>query len=328
MTSPWVMAAKFQVIFRFGHLSCIQATRRGWKASLAFNFRICFSPGLVRKWESLTPDNIPRFGLNGTLLPDGNPDGFISASTIDFGTVTVRVVGFMPEEPIQEARQLLLDCLKKNSNLEFTADDANTIASSLEPVMLEQADGDLTRAAKKMFGSSKSETLLHFFQFCVYLSSNNMMPDEQTHKLLRWLSSNRSRYMLKDMLQSSSTTVEVFASNLLLAAVKQNDVDTIRILLGAGVDADAPSRLYIRRTPFQVAVGSGNNRLVQMLLDNGANPNGLENGYSPLHDAFFCLKRSISCRCFSMQVRIQTHRQLPEDALRYSLPYGAIDPML
>ncbi|KAM5489480.1 hypothetical protein MaudMau93_003298 [Microsporum audouinii] len=201
------------------------------------------------------------------------------------------IVGSVPEELLQEARKMLSECLQERGHtLDFPAgEEIGDITRSLEPVMIEQRDGDLARSTKKLFGHSKSNALLQFFQFCVYISSNNLLTDYRTEKLLRWLTKNGFRYLLKDVLRSKSTTAQVFASNLLRIAVRQGDIETSKILIDAGTETDVPSGMTIRSTALQEALDVEGPKcipLVRMLLDAGANPNTGGEGRTPLCSVF------------------------------------------
>lgn len=218
-----------------------------------------------------------------------NSDNRPVPEAVDCNTNKNTVVDSVPEESLREARVLLSDCLqgRGHTNIFPVGGNDGDIASSLEPLMIEQADGDLRRGAKKLFGSSRADALFPFLQYCVYLSSNNLMSERETQRLLCWLTANGFRPMLKDMLRANSTTIEVFASNLLRIAVKQEDIETTRNLIEAGVETDAPSGLTIKRTALQEAIWLGNTRLTRMLLDAGANPNAVGDEKPPLCSAFY-----------------------------------------
>ena len=71
----------------------------------------------------------------------------------------------------------------------------------------------------------------------------------------------------------------------LLFAAQQGDVESGRILLGAGADVNE-SRKKDRMTVLMVAAASGNEKFSVLLLDKGANPNLIdESGYTALHYA-------------------------------------------
>ncbi|KAM5507225.1 hypothetical protein McanMca71_001376 [Microsporum canis] len=216
---------------------------------------------------------------------------YSTAQDIPHNSQDNAIVGSVPKELLHEARKMLSECLQERGHtLDFPAgDDIGDITRSLEPVMIEQRDGDLARGTKKLFGHSKSNALLQFFQFCVYLSSNNLLTDYRTEKLLRWLTKNGFRYLLKDVLRSKSTTAQVFASNLLRIAMRQGDIETSKILIDAGTETDVPSGMTIRSTALQEALdveGPNCIPLVRMLLDAGANPNTGGEGRTPLCSVF------------------------------------------
>jgi hypothetical protein len=53
-----------------------------------------------------------------------------------------------------------------------------------------------------------------------------------------------SYWRLKPLLKSTTTTVEIFMSNLLASATAMGDIEICRILIEAGADLDAPSGIW------------------------------------------------------------------------------------
>lgn len=190
-------------------------------------------------------------------------------------------------ECVQDARSILLDCLGLASSFQFqvTGDGSTNVASYMEPIVMEHDNGNLSYSARRLFECSNLETLMHFFRLCVYLSSNNMMSTLGAYSLVRWIDKNNFRWYLQDMLKAKTTTVEIFASNLLISAVLLRDVETTEILIWGGADVNAPSGDYFPTTALHKAVKTGNSRLLQILLQAGADPNIVINCETPLHIA-------------------------------------------
>ncbi|HVF25836.1 MAG TPA: ankyrin repeat domain-containing protein [Anaerolineales bacterium] len=63
-------------------------------------------------------------------------------------------------------------------------------------------------------------------------------------------------------------------------------LDTAEYLIKAGAPINSPSRNGLKAAPIQSAVAAGHQKVVQMLLRLGADPNAREQGgYTPLHAA-------------------------------------------
>jgi ankyrin repeat protein len=201
------------------------------------------------------------------------------------------------DECIQEARSILLDRLDVDSDARRTDDIVGHVITFLEPIAIEFTSGDLSYSARQMFESPPSEALLHFFRLCVYLSSNNMMPSYMAVKLIRWIAKNNFRWQLKDMFKSKTTTVEIFASNLLITAVRIEDIQTAEILIDGGADLEVTTSDFIFWEPqlsaLQVAILVQNMSLVQMLLKAGADPNHATGGRTPLNEACYASSESL-----------------------------------
>jgi uncharacterized protein len=63
-------------------------------------------------------------------------------------------------------------------------------------------------------------------------------------------------------------------------------LELAKYLIKAGTPINSPSRNGLKATPIQSAAAAGHDKVVNVLLDNGANPNVREQGgYTPLHAA-------------------------------------------
>ncbi|KAF7592111.1 hypothetical protein BBP40_000659 [Aspergillus hancockii] len=96
---------------------------------------------------------------------------------------------------------------------------------------------------------------------------------------------NNSQSRLRALVKSTTTTMEIFKSNLLASAAARSEVEICQILIDAGADTDAPSESTWRTTALHRALRGGNLECVRMLLDAGADPNLVVDGKTPLHIA-------------------------------------------
>jgi ankyrin repeat protein len=200
------------------------------------------------------------------------------------------------DECIQEARSILLARLDAHNDARRTDDIVGHVITFPEPIAIEFTSGDLSYSARQMFESPPSEALFHFFRLCVYLSSNNMMPSHMAVKLIRWIAKNNFRWQLKDIFKSKTTTVEIFATNLLIAAVGIEDIQTAEILIDGGADLEGTTSDFFLLEPqlsaLQTAIRVQNMALVPMLLKAGADPNHATGGRTPLNEACYTNSKS------------------------------------
>lgn len=171
-----------------------------------------------------------------------------------------------------EARSLLAEYFGEYINPDST-EYIPRISSHLEGITIERQDGELVRNIKKLFEPSSLNTTFQLVRFSVYLSSNNLLSNHQTDKLLQWMIRNGTCWVLERLFEMKTPTTEIFASNVLLSAARIEDIDTVRTLIAKQVEINAPAGLTNRRTALQEAVKTRNVRLVQLLLGAGADAN-------------------------------------------------------
>jgi hypothetical protein len=172
------------------------------------------------------------------------------------------------EASLEELRLLLANCLK-NDTLSAGAEKIDLMAPRLEPITIDRDRGELVRNVKKLYSSLPSEALIRLFGYCVFLSSNNLVSDHETDKILRRIAQNDHGWILITLFQSKTVTVEIFASNLLLSAARLQDIGMVQILIECGAEINAPGGRVSRSTALQEAVKTRNIRLVEILLRAG-----------------------------------------------------------
>jgi ankyrin repeat protein len=169
----------------------------------------------------------------------------------------------------------------------------NDLSESLEPITMEYVHSDLIKKAKNIFQSDRSNNLAHYLSLCVYLSSNNLLSPLAMNKLVALLAKTKFQVILGTLLQSPSTTTEIFMSNCLASAAQLGEIEIIRTLINHGVDVDATRGNVVRRTPLSLAIMHGNIECARLLIENGSdlNPSGADE--TPLQIACDTYKYSV-----------------------------------
>ncbi|KAJ5266669.1 hypothetical protein N7478_009477 [Penicillium angulare] len=214
----------------------------------------------------------------------------------------------MGSEILKETRSILIQ------SDTFDENNASSFLSALEPITIDDGNGSLTQKAEFMFNSPDSEKLSLFLHLCIFLSSNDLLPQKPTENLVRLITKNRAHSRLKAVIRSKSTTIEIFMSHLLAGAAAVGDVEICRILIEAGADIDAPSRPTLQ-TPLQYALHKDNVDVAKILLEASANPNfAAVGGERPLHIACWHCKGSDSVKLllqYKADVNLPTSRLTP-----------------
>ncbi|KAJ5927957.1 ankyrin repeat-containing domain protein [Penicillium verhagenii] len=245
------------------------------------------------------------FNLDHTLLI---PDFAISASSQELVARILECSDPMGSEILHETRSILME-----SNA-FDKDNSRSFISALEPITIDDGNGSFKAKAEFMFHSPDSDKLSLFLQLCIFLSSNNLLPQQSTENLVRLITRNRAHSTLELVISSKSTEIEIFMSNLLAGAAAVGDVQTCRILIEAGADIDASSGPTLL-TPLQYALREDNVECAKMLLEATANPNFTAvDGERPLHIACLNCKGSDSVKLllqYKAHVNLPTIRDTP-----------------
>ncbi|KAJ5710568.1 ankyrin repeat-containing domain protein [Penicillium malachiteum] len=239
----------------------------------------------------------------------------------------------MGSEILEETRSILM---KSNA---FDKQNCRSFLSALEPITIDDDSGSLEAKAEFMFNAPNSDKLSLFMHLCIFLSSNNLLPQKSTESLVRLIQKGRAHSTLQLLIKSKSTAIEIFMSNLLAGAAAVGDVAICQILIHAGADIDATNGPDLQ-TPLLYALRRDNFQCAKMLLEACANPNfAAAGGERPLHVACQYCRDSDSVKLllqYKADVNPPTIRRTPlqiaarrgrSDLVRLLLDKGA-DPDL
>lgn len=115
------------------------------------------------------------------------------------------------------------------------------------------------------------------FSLFIFMVTNNLLQLDSIRDIYKWANSNSCSWIFAEILKLKSTTIDVFATKLLPAAVELGDCDMVRNLISRNVDINTPIQTsWWRehfRTALSLAVGQRNMQMIKLLLDLGATPN-------------------------------------------------------
>ncbi|OBT44843.1 hypothetical protein VE00_04970 [Pseudogymnoascus sp. WSF 3629] len=162
------------------------------------------------------------------------------------------------------------------------------VASELDDVIIECEEGELLRNIKKMVGPSTLESSFQLLRYSIYLSSNNLLSTRHTDKLLKWVVESGQFPIIDRLIRMKKSSTEVFASNLLVSATRQQYVEIVRALIALGIKVNIPGGGQDDKlTALYEAAVNRDIGLVRLLLDAGADPNctAPNQSISPLQEA-------------------------------------------
>ncbi|RSL80942.1 hypothetical protein CEP51_006197 [Fusarium floridanum] len=135
---------------------------------------------------------------------------------------------------------------------------------SLDSVTIPGRPGDDTHVQLQRL--SQAQPFLQEIQWVIYLSSNNLLSDEQTDNFLEWVTESGNIWALKEIINRKESTCQAFACQLLLNAIRLGNEELVSAILTR--DARPENGNAIPEDAIQTAVCFGNSRIVQLLLDH------------------------------------------------------------
>lgn len=199
----------------------------------------------------------------------------------------------------------------------------NDLSESLEPITMEYVHSDLIRKAKNIFQSDRSNNLSHYLSLCVYLLSNNLLSPLAMNKLVALLAKTKFQVILGTLLQSRSTTTEIFMSNCLASAAELGEIEIVRTLIDHEVDVDVTRGNVERRTPLSLAIRNGNIECVRLLIESGSDLNPAAADKTPLQIA--CDTYKCSVEMVQLLLESGAHVIPPQDSSRLTVLQLAVD---
>jgi ankyrin repeat protein len=258
-----------------------------------------------------TLPNITKVTSNANILLDGNfplPNQLLSLSPTFSPTspywdeltllgdaapnpwIEVNKTGFAPQSPsitnlgiqwdrlglaegtvsADERHNFLTDLfdLRGSNNVEYLSH----IRSQMQIFSLERYDGELSVRFQRFFGDSNNYVLFHIFEFVIYLTSNNVLSTNQIDHISKWIVKQKHEGVLRSCLKMQMPTTRAFAEKVLESALRIGDAHLLQLISDSEVDKRLLSGVHGGRH-LRKAAKKGNVKIVQILLENGADIN-------------------------------------------------------
>lgn len=182
------------------------------------------------------------------------PSGILIPTSVELATSLTKIVfGISAEQGMGDARAL------------------SDLSRMLEEKVPKSQNDNFNRHIERL---SQPQPLLQVLQWAVFLSSNALLPNKKVDGLLRWVIDGGHRPVMEHILRMRGPTAMIFASNILLSAIRVGDLAFVKMLLDQGISPNTADAAFTGRTALQTAVISENSGIVQLLLYRGADVDG------------------------------------------------------
>ena len=147
------------------------------------------------------------------------------------------------------------------------------ILSHLNDLTVELHDESDEKKMEILMSSSKIEPMIQLLRYAIYLSSNNLLPNDRMEDLVRWVSSTGSERALDLVLSYKTPTTTIFGENLLVSAARIGCFKIVQCLIKNGIDVNAVTDDWVgpATTALEQAVKESHLQIMHLLLNSGAN---------------------------------------------------------
>ncbi|KAK2882643.1 hypothetical protein FQN49_000155 [Arthroderma sp. PD_2] len=139
----------------------------------------------------------------------------------------------------------------------------------LQAVTIGQTEEELFRSSDAIIRGPPTDALFYTISYCAYLSSNNLLAEENLDNIVEWMATNERRLPQLDFLDPNSPTVAVFLRQLLERAVQLEYTILVSYLLQICLSSDDPSRILQSHSLLYIAFEYNELEMATHILDTG-----------------------------------------------------------
>lgn len=164
----------------------------------------------------------------------------------------------------------------------------HNLMSHLDDLTVGRRDANIDIRIPMVQASSMVDSVVQLLRYTVYLASNNLLSIEILDRLVQWMERTGGQWALNALLNYNTPTIKIFGENMLVSAARMGHANVVRNLLAFGININAIAGQWDPMTALQAAVVFCQPRVLQMLLDAGADTLPQRGSWhSVLHDAVF-----------------------------------------
>ncbi|KAK2787044.1 hypothetical protein FQN53_005744 [Emmonsiellopsis sp. PD_33] len=139
----------------------------------------------------------------------------------------------------------------------------------LEAVMIGQTEQELCSSSEAIIRGPPTDAIFYTISYCAYLSSNNLLPDENLDRIVRCLVANDQNLPLFNFLKPDCPTVSIFMRQLLSSAARLRHSQLMRFLLRLCLASDDPGSIFRSYELAYTAYKYNEVELLSHILDAG-----------------------------------------------------------
>ena len=187
--------------------------------------------------DALPAGQCPDFwrDVQDQILPYGSD--WSTAFEIPYDDVSVYASTIQPvaESSLKVARSFFGPATPESSDVDHSK-IMMSLLPQLEVGVPEFSTEEFKQKWEMLSWSSHDNTILHFFEFAVCLSSNNMLESDQTNAVLQWLIDGGNQLRLDALVSSGMPTAMAFIHEIFKCALRNRHLHVARALFETGID--------------------------------------------------------------------------------------------
>ncbi|KAF4997848.1 hypothetical protein FDECE_11966 [Fusarium decemcellulare] len=170
------------------------------------------------------------------------------------------------EQVTDLASVILGDIVSRNLNNLQSIGSVSQLTSRIEEMLPQMSSNGHSSCPRPQ------DIVVQMLRWAIHRLSNNLLADSDSDAVFRWVLDHGNLQAIKDIFDLDCSTTRVILPNLLLCAIRIREEEMARVLLERGISPNVFHPVS-RQSALHLAIFYRQDRIVQLLLDYGADAN-------------------------------------------------------